>query len=354
MNVDEQGLFTLLMKRRLLKLLSWLVIALLILWVVRTVSLREALFTIQRLQGWEIGALALANLLVLLALNGRWWLLLRGQGYAIPFLPLLGYRLAAFAVSYVTPGPHFGGEPLQVLLVERHQGVPRPMAIAAMTLDKLLELIVSLTLLAIGILAIVRWRLLPAANGEQAAVLFGTLACLPAGYLLATSSGRYPISTLVAKLAALPTNRARPAWQLRLQQAAATLRTAENQAGCFYHDAPGMLLLAILASLVGWLLMLVEYWLMVSFLGIRLTVPQLVTTITAAHVANLLLLPAGLGALETSQVVAFRLLGLDPAVGLSAGLLVRGRDMLLSAIGLAFAGFRLRSKSRGVTVKPME
>lgn len=342
------------MKRRLLNILSWVVVAVLILWVVRTVSLREALLTIQRLEGWEIGALVLANGLVLLALNGRWWLLLRGQGYAVPFFPLLNYRLAAFAVSYITPGPHFGGEPLQVLLVERNHGVPRPTAIAAMTLDKLLEVIVSFVFLTVGVLAVVRWRLLPIGSGEQAAVLLGTIACLPVGYLLVTSSGRYPISTLVGKMASLPVGQRRPAWQIRLQQAVTTLRTAENQAGCFYHDAPGMLLLAILVSLVGWLLILAEFWLMVAFLGIPLTLPQLVTAITAAHVANLLLLPAGLGALETSQVVAFRLLGLDPAVGLSAGLLIRGRDSLLTAVGITLAGYHLRGKPKGFTVEQVD
>lgn len=342
------------MKRRLLNILSWVVVAALILWVIRAVSVREALWTIQSLAGWEIGALVMANGLVLLALNGRWWLLLRGQGYAIPFLPLLSYRLAAFAVSYITPGPHFGGEPLQVLLVERNHGVPRPNAIAAMTLDKLLEVIVSFTFLTVGVLAVVRWRLLPEANGMQAAVLLGGIACLPVGYLLATSSGRYPLSTIVYQVVRLPFTRRHPSWEMRLKQAVTTLRTAEHQAGCVYHDAPGMLLLAILVSLLGWLLLLAEYWLMVSFLGIRLTVPQLVTAITAAHVANLLLLPAGLGALETSQVVAFRLLGLDPAVGLSAGLLIRGRDLFLAAMGLAFAGFRLRSKPKGLTLEPMD
>jgi uncharacterized protein (TIRG00374 family) len=298
--------------------------------------------------------LVVANLLVLLALNGRWWLLLRGQGCDVPFLPVLGYRLAAFAVSYISPGPHFGGEPLQVLFIERNHQVPRPTAIAAMTLDKLLELVVSFAFLAVGVLAVVRWRLLPDGNGQEAAVLFGVLACLPIGYLFAASSGRYPISTLVNKLAGLPLSRRHLAWQTRLRHAAQTLRTAESQAGCFYHDAPGMLLLAILVSLVGLLLLLAEYWLMVAFLGLRLTLPQLVAAITAAHAANLLLLPAGLGALETSQVVAFRLLGLDPTLGLSASLLIRTRDTLLTFLGLTFTTYRLRSRAKAIKVNDVD
>jgi uncharacterized membrane protein YbhN (UPF0104 family) len=222
-----------------------------------------------------------------------------------------------------------------------------------MTLDKLLELIVSFTLLAAGVFAVVRWRLLSAESGESAAVLLGTLACLPLGYLLATSSGHHPFSALLDKLALLPLSQ-RPTWQRRLDQAAQTLRVAENQAGRFYRQAPEVLVLAIVISLAGWLLMFIEYWLMVAFLGVRLTIPQLVATLTAARLANLMLLPAGLGVLEASQIVAFGMVGLDPTTGLTAGLLIRARDTLLAGFGLALGSYRLRARPKAIKVEKVD
>ena len=60
---------------------------------------------LSRLRAAQFFVLAILNGLILLVLNGRWWLILGGFGYHLPYLTLTGYRLAAFGVSYFTPGP---------------------------------------------------------------------------------------------------------------------------------------------------------------------------------------------------------------------------------------------------------
>jgi uncharacterized membrane protein YbhN (UPF0104 family) len=100
--------------------------------------------------------------------------------------------------------------------------------------------------------------------------------------------------------------------------------------------------------------MFIEYWLMVAFLGVRLTIPQLVATLTAARLANLMLLPAGLGVLEASQIVAFGMVGLDPTTGLTAGLLIRARDTLLAGFGLALGSYRLRARPKAIKVEKVD
>ena len=101
-------------KRRLLPLLPWVIAPLLLAWVLRAVPLEEALAILRQISLAELLALALLNGLVLLSFSGRWWIILRSQGHRIPYLRLVGYRLAAFGVTYFTPGPQFGGEPVQV------------------------------------------------------------------------------------------------------------------------------------------------------------------------------------------------------------------------------------------------
>ena len=73
---------------------------------------------------------------------------------------------------------------------------------------------------------------------------------------------------------------------------------------------------------------------MIAYLGVSLSLLQLITALTAARIAILLLLPAGIGALEASQALAFGAMGLNPALGISASLLIRGRDVILGTIGL--------------------
>ena len=138
-------------RRRLVSIALWLVALALLLWVLRTVPLTAVFLSLQQLQLWQIGVLVLLNGLVLALLTGRWWLILWGLGYKLPFGLTMGHRLAAFGVSYFTPGPQFGGEPVQVLLVEKGHGVSRITAVSSVTLDKTLELLVKFSFLALGV-----------------------------------------------------------------------------------------------------------------------------------------------------------------------------------------------------------
>ena len=137
-------------RKRLISIVAWLV-ALFLLWLVlRTVPLTAVLLSLQQLKLWQIGVLVLLNLLVLALLTGRWWLILWGLGHKLPFGLTLGHRLAAFGVSYFTPGPQFGGEAVQVVLVEKGHGVGRTTAVSSVALDKTLELLVNFSFLVLG------------------------------------------------------------------------------------------------------------------------------------------------------------------------------------------------------------
>lgn len=326
-------------RRRLVGLLPWLLGALLLVLVIRSVSLAEVAATLRQLQGWQLVVLVLVNGFVLITITGRWWILLRGAGHDVPFAPLFAYRLAAFGLSYFTPGPHVGGEMLQVFMVEREQRVPRSDALAAVVLDKAIEFSINLTILALGIAAVLRWRIVPRESGQQALGLAAALLVLPVLYLGTTARGYYPGTRVIRPLARR--------WP-RLSTAADTVEDSEAQVGRYFRKAPRAFALAVAVTLIGWVALIGEYWLMVHFLGVDLTLPQLVGALTAARISILLFLPAGLGALEASQATAFGLLGLDPAVGISASLLIRLRDTLLGLFGLWWwSGHRLLTRRTG-------
>jgi uncharacterized membrane protein YbhN (UPF0104 family) len=324
-------------RQRLVRWALWLFGLGLFAWVLRTVSLGEVWLVLRQLRLWEIGLLGIANLAVLLAITTRWWLLLGGLGYRLPLWRLLEYRLAVFGLSYFTPGPHVGGEPLQVLLVER-DGVPRPSALAAVTLDKVIEFTINFAILLLGLALILRWQLFDQTLGRQAFAVGAVLVMLPVLYLSATVVGRRPLAALFPPLAGWgPLGR----WSQQLAAAGWAVADGETQVAAFVRRAPGTMGLAVGATLISWVAMIAEYWLMVAFLGVRLTLPELVTTLTAARIAILLFLPAGLGALEFSQALAFGALGYNPAVGAGVSLLIRARDTLLGGIGLWLGGRRL-------------
>ncbi len=87
------------MRRRLLRLLPWLIGVALLALSIRAVSIEDLLDTLARLRPWQFVVLAAANAVVLATITGRWWILLWGVGHRLPFGALFGYRLAAFGQS---------------------------------------------------------------------------------------------------------------------------------------------------------------------------------------------------------------------------------------------------------------
>lgn len=317
--------------KRLISMALWLAALALLLWSLRTVPLTAVLLSLQQLELWQVGVLVLLNALVLALLTARWWLILWRLGYKLPFGLTMAHRLAAFGVTYFTPGPQFGGEPVQVLLVEKGHGVPRITAVSSVALDKTVELLVNFSFLALGVTVVGQTRLWGEAAGWQTAVFALALLSMPVLYLAALWRGKHPAAGLL-RLAKPAFSRS--TWVDSLEAGIRGLAASEKQAGQFCHQAPGAMWAALLVSLLGWLVMVLEFGLMLTFLGASVSFWQVVVVLTAVRFAYLLPLPGGLGTLEAAQVLALTQLGFDPAVGLSASLLIRGRDVLLALGGL--------------------
>jgi uncharacterized protein (TIRG00374 family) len=326
-------------KRPFLHILPWLLSVGLLAWIVGAIPLDETWAALRQLRGWQITVLVLANLVVLLTLNCRWWLLLRGLGYKLPYLTVTGHRLAAFGVSYFTPGPQFGGEPVQVLLVEREHGVPRSAALTAVSLDKTLELTVNFAFLLAGIFVILQAGMLgdrTSAATVVAAVI--VLSGFPLFFLAATWGGWRPLTRLWRCGQRLPLRR----WNSLYERAGQLILASEDQATRFCRERPFTLALALIISIASWLVIVAEYWLMLTFLGGPVTAVHVIILLTAARIAFLLPAPGGLGTLEASQFLAFTTIGLNPAIGISLSLLIRARDVLLGGLGLWWGSRRLR------------
>lgn len=334
---------------RMLPHLFWLALAVFLLWfTLRAVDLGEVSARLGRLQPAQVMLLVAVNVAVLATFSARWWLLLAAQGYRINYLLLMAYRLATFAVSYFTPGPHFGGEPLQVYLVTARHKVPVAASVAAVVVDKVLEMTANFTFLMLGVLFVVRAQALPGVSEAQLLATSILLLALPLSLLVALMLGRRPVSTLLAWAE-------RPWRWLRLGRAGAPLAAtrfagavhqSETQSIELCRNHPVTLLLAVAASMLSWAAIVGEFWLMTAVLGLDLTLPKAVAALLAARVAILLPLPAALGALEASQALAMQWLGKSPAAGVSLSVLIRARDVLLGVIGLGVAGALVRWKGR--------
>jgi hypothetical protein len=302
----------------------------LLIWAVLAAPLAEIWESLKQLRLWQIVVLLAISLIAILFMTLRWWLVVRAENSKIPFVPLIVYRLAAFGMSYFTPGPQVGGEPLQILYLRRNHQMTYARSTATVIMDKLFEFLVNVLFLTAGLYVVIAQGLFPLTGSN----LFGGLIPLlllilvPPVHLALLYFGKYPVSGVIRSIQ----NRVGRKKPLHL------VAVSERMAGLFMRRHPGAMLSAILASMLAWTCMWVEYWLMAQFILVDMTVWQALAGMTFLQIAFMFPLPAGLGAMEASQVFVMGAMGFPPSAGLTMSLLMRGRDMLIGGLGLLRAG----------------
>lgn len=317
---------------RLLRWLFWLALPLLLVILLSILPLGEVWAVLASISPLALASLVVFNALVMVLFSSRWWLALRAQGQRLSYLAIFRYRMAAFAISYFTPGTQFGGEPLQVYTVSSRHAVPAAPALASVTLDKLFELLANFTFLVIGVVVILRKQLFSDLASGQGGVWAVSLLALPLAYLILLWSGRSPLPWLIERIAArLPS---KVSSRLNARMILDVVQTAEAQIYDLFHQKPVAILWMVGASMLIWLASLAEYWLALRMLGAHLDLWQAVAALTVSRLAFLTPLPGGLGALEAGQILALQAMGFDPAMGVAISLWIRVRDTALGLLGL--------------------
>jgi glycosyltransferase 2 family protein len=315
---------------RIAALLAWLVSIMLLAWALRGLDFTALMDVLLRLKLWQILILILLNGAILFLFGSRWWLFVRVLGYRVPLLSILRYRLAAFSVGYFTPGPQFGGEPLQVYLLNRREDLPGPAALIAVTLDKLLELASNLGFLVWALFLVLSSGLFSGLTHPLLLVGILVLSGMPLVYLGVLWAGKLPFSRLLHKapgrFQAVPS----------IQKLSAFVYSSETEASAFCIQHPLAFLQGAALSLLAWGLTIVEFWLTLRFLGLDVSLVPALGVMVAARMAFLAPTPGGLGALEAGQVWALGILGYPPAAALSLVLLIRARDISLGMVGFWF------------------
>lgn len=306
---------------------AWLfVLTILLYFALRNAPLADIWNTLKTLRLSQLAIILVINALVVVSMTARWWLIVRAENPSVPFWNLVGYRLSVFGLSYFTPGPQVGGEPLQVIYLQRNHGLSCARATSAVIMDKLLEFLVNFILIGVGVWAIVRVGLVSESGSRLTLSLTG-LAVLLAGplvHIVLLYRGVTPVSRILLR-------------QPFIQKDHPSLRlviVAERMASTFCRKHLRALSLAVGASLLAVLGIVCEYYLMVSFLGMQISGAQVFAALTAMQVAFLVPLPGGLGALEASQVFALGAFGQPASGAISLTLLMRARDILNGGIGL--------------------
>tara|TARA_B110000858_G_scaffold198281_1_gene263719 strand:+ start:24395 stop:25405 length:1011 start_codon:yes stop_codon:yes gene_type:complete len=312
-----------------LRYLTWVTALGLAAWILSKLPFTELVQTITdlRLSQWMVWTAL--NLIVILLLSGRWLVLTRAMALPCKILQLLRVRQAGQVISFVTPGPQFGGEPLQVFWLWRRYAVPGHAAFLAAGLDRFYELWINFAVLLLAVLILLTSRSASFVNWHIIAfVLLGFILLMG---LIGWFFLRKPlhIRAWVQRL----TSRWKDHERLRNLDAHVSQLNASLQQ-VFIKQRPA-LGLALGLSLLAWAGMIAEFWLLLSFVDVPLDLATFIFLFTVVRLAFLLPLPGGVGSVEAGLFWAFQTLALPLPAAAGLIVLMRLRDVLILLAGAA-------------------
>jgi uncharacterized protein (TIRG00374 family) len=275
---------------------------------------------------YGLGAV-LATLVTILVLSWRWGFVMGGWHAPIGLMRLALFRSAAHTLAVLVPSGKLGGDPLRAWLAAR-AGVAAGPAVGGVAVDRTLE-IGAAAPFSVLFAVILLQHGVPQLEQALLTVVVGTLA-LGIGVAIAVRrlrSGR----GLVASLA-----RASRLNRLAAVDSRMDMAEAADAAAADLVSRPRRMVVAFGVGLVANLLVILEFTMLFWAFGLPADSTAIVAAIFATGAAHVLPIPAGLGVLEGAQVWIFQMLGYPTDIGLAVGLVVRMREILWMAPGVAF------------------
>ncbi|MBT3343966.1 MAG: flippase-like domain-containing protein [Gemmatimonadetes bacterium] len=248
-----------------------------------------------------------------------------------PLTTLIRAKLAGEAVNQLTPLANLGGEPLKAFLLRQQS--PTSRGLASVVINKTAQVFTGLAFTAIGLLLVVLHWELPQALPVP--VQGGLLLLFAIGTLLLWAIVRKQRHMFTSLLRFLKRFGLRPeALESRMTKAG---RIDENISR-FYSESKGRFCLVMLFHAFGWMLGACETYVILRALGatIEFDVAFLITSLTLLINSLFFFMPSNIGVLEGGQVFLFITLGLNPAMGLSLGIIKRMRKIFWIGLGWLF------------------
>ena len=282
--------------------------------------------------------LFLVNLVILFLAVKRWQIISQIFGVEISFAHLFIIRQAGSTFSFVTPGPQFGGEPLQALWLNRGQGIPLDNTIASIGADRFIEIFINFSFLFFGILLVIEGNI--EADLSNAGLFVSlSLICLITLLSLLFYKHRFIVSSLFSLYRLVFQKTPDKDQEQRITTSISVIfsRIEKEKLKVSF---------AIVIGAFGWLALIFELYLMMRALNLTPDLYEIVFVMLGIRIALLMPIPGGVGTIETSLIWSFGILGLS-LVG-AAGMIAlnRIRDLIILALGTGCLIYLSKSEPR--------
>jgi hypothetical protein len=279
--------------------------------------------------GWGLAAVLLVEALSVLLNTAGWALAFPRGDRCVGGATLLAVRLAGDAVNYLTPSATIGGELLRVRLLG--PGVPARVRWATVSAAKVGQSLGQAAFILLGVAVALPELAAPRPwLGESFALVLAVVAgaaALAPGAVFVWAMGHGFWTAIQGTL-----RRIRLAWLVPDSWGP----SGRDLDGTLARVGPGRASAAFACFVAGWAVGGLEIYLILRGVGAPVDPRTAIGLEAGAALIDgiLFFVPAKVGTQEGGKVVLFAALGLDPARGLTVGVVRRIRELVYAGLGL--------------------
>ncbi len=299
----------------------------LLIWLIQHVGAGLILDYLKKL-GWNFIPFMAVSFLTYILFTFSWGTFLKGHRYTIKFWRLFMLKVTGEAVNTMNPLGFGGGDPVRILLMKKD--IPMAESTASVVVDRTLTSIAMILFMIIGIfIAFWKFQLPPSLQwGFPISLIF--MGALTYYWYKRQHEGVFQF--LVQCLTKL---------KLKKNWSPATLeklKEIDRYISEFYTHHKKAFYLSFFLQFVCRILGVLEIYLAAYFLDTPFSFVGAYLLASVTVIINLIFvfIPGSVGVLESSYAGIFMLMGQNPAIGTSIGILRRIRVVFWSALGLYY------------------
>jgi uncharacterized protein (TIRG00374 family) len=267
-------------------------------------------------------------------------------------------RMATDALLYSIPGGVAVAEPMRPILLQKQCGIELTEGIGSCIITKITIAIAQVFFVLLGFFLVtvfypVVTLHLGVGNGFAGNVSVGLSLLCAIGVLTLPFSGLH-LTQLFRGLSRVPFT---PIRKFIVNSAPAIARL-DTQVGCFARDHTVRFIVSLLFSFSAWVLVAVETYLILKFLGADPTFTQAIALESTASILRILFffLPGGIGASEVGFITLLVAFGFPDAITLGAAYIAvkRLKEAGWVALGYSVFGFVGFNPFRRVSERPLK
>lgn len=306
-------------------LIAGFVIFVAVLFFSNITEVSKAVFSLPFYQFLIVLAIFLVNVLLV---TYRWKIILKAQGYDIPFKKAFPAKVGCYAISYLTPFSRLGGEPIRAYIIKKKANVPFLKGFETTIEDKMIEFTSTIVFDICGILILLMSYTL-SRNAAITIIAFSVFFVLLLGFFYFQIIREKEFFSILVRMFQIHKIKAFP-------EIHSHAKKLEKNISSFFLNHKKTIIKCLLISSLASMVLLLNSMLLMHFMGYKLSFAGALIIYALTAFATAVPIPGALGTYEGFSALAFGILGFTAGTGVAFILLIRLTELSLVAIGVFF------------------